>query len=330
MVDFQEYGEIDPLLFVERKKSYYRFLASVEPSYAHALSEKEQIALEFASRYFGNGMRPHELVALREAIKEVCVSREDMARTLVEYGIEQLDDSTFESAKNVLNGSFVNAPSDKRSYASVSLVRFEGENVYCSDDLSNMMRHSEFRHAIKDLIDFGLARYLEKYSPSESGLKLYEKYTRKDACRLLNWEKDNSSTVYGYRVSYGTCPIFVTYEKSDEITSSTQYADEFESPLIFSWMTRSRLTLSSPEVQKIINAERDGLDMRLFIKKSDSEGSDFYYFGRVRPIEWRQTTQKDDHGNPLPIVNFKLELEHPAQDDLYDYFDGPTEIEVAV
>ena len=329
MVDFQEYGEIDPLLFVERKKSYYRFLASVEPAYANAFSEQEHLVLEFASRYFGNGMRPHELVALREAIEEARASRDDVERALVGYGVEELDDATYESAKNVLTGSFVNAPGDKKSYASVSLVEFDGENVRRSNDLADMMRHDEFRRAINDLIDFGLARYLEKYSPSDYGLKLYEKYTRKDACRLLNWEKDNSSTVYGYRVSYGTCPIFVTYEKSDEITSSTQYADEFESPRIFSWMTRSRLTLDSPEVQKIINAERDGLDVRLFIKKSDSEGADFYYFGRVRPVEWRQTTQMDDHGNPLPIVNFKLELEHPAQDDLYDYFDGPTEVGVA-
>jgi hypothetical protein len=247
----------------------------------------------------------------------------------VGYGVEHFDDATFESTCGVLSGEFVNAPGDKKSYAAVSLVEFDGEDIHCSDDLASMMQHDEFRRAINDLIDFGLARYLEKYSPSDFGLKLYEKYTRKDACRLLNWEKDNSSTVYGYRVSYGTCPIFVTYEKSDEITSSTQYADEFESPRVFSWMTRSRLTLDSPEVKKIINAERDGLDVRLFIKKSDSEGADFYYFGRVRPIEWRQTTQMDDHGNPLPIVNFKLELEHPAQDDLYDYFDGPNEVEVA-
>ena len=297
MVDFQEYGEIDPLLFVERKKSYYRFLASVEPAYANAFSEQEHLVLEFASRYFGNGMRPHELVALREAIEEACASRDDVERALVGYGVEELDDATYESAKNVLTGSFVNAPGDKKSYASVSLVEFDGENVRRSNDLADMVRHDEFRRAINDLIDFGLARYLEKYSPSDYGLKLYEKYTRKDACRLLNWEKDNSSTVYGYRVSYGTCPIFVTYEKSDEITSSTQYADEFESPRIFSWMTRSRLTLDSPEVQKIINAEHDGLDVRLFIKKSDSEGADFYYFGRVRPVEWRQTTQMDNHGN---------------------------------
>ena len=328
MVDFQEYGEIDPLLFVERKKSYYRFLASVEPSYAQVLSEREHLALEFASRYFGNGMRPHELVALREVVDEACASRDDVGKALVDYGVMQLDDATYKSALGVLDKTFVNAPGDKKSYESVCLVQLDGEDIYCSDGFSDMLQHDAFKHAIDDLIDFGLVRYLEKYSPCDYGLKLYEKYTRKDACRLLNWEKDNSSTVYGYRVSYGTCPIFVTYNKSDGISSSTQYADEFESPRVFSWMTRSRLTLSSPEVQKIVNAERDGLDMRLFIKKSDSEGADFYYFGRVIPISWSETTQAGEGGRLLPIVNFKLQLEHPAQDDLYEYFGGPTEVAV--
>lgn len=328
MVDFQEHGEIDPMLFVERKKSYYRFLSSVEPAYAKALSEEEHLALEFASRYFGNGMRPHELVALRKAVDEACASRGEIGRTLVQYGVERLDDASYVSMRNVLSGAFVNAPGDKRSYEKVSLVEFDGDDVYCSDDLAAMMRNGEFARALDDLVEFGLARYREKYTPADHGLKLYEKYTRKDACRLLNWEKDNSSTVYGYRLSYGTCPIFVTYNKSEEIASTTQYADEFVTPRVFSWMTRSRLTLSSPEVLKIVNAERDELDMRLFIKKSDGEGADFYYFGRVRPLEWRETTQADGKGGRLPIVNFRLELEHPARQDLYEYFDGPSELGV--
>lgn len=330
MADFQKFGEIDPMIFVEKKKSYYRFLANVEPSFANALTDREHRAIEFASRYFGNGMRLHELLALQEVVEHGALSRQGLEEALEDYGIVGLDDKTYASVRNVLGKEFVNSPSDKASYSTFEFVELEGDGISCSGDLVEMLGNERFAEALGDLIDFGIARYKERYSVSDHGLTLYEKYTRKDACRLLNWEKDNSSTVYGYRVSYGTCPIFVTYEKSEDIASSTQYADEFESPRVFSWMTRSRLTLSSPEVQKIINAERDGLDMRLFIKKSDNEGGDFYYFGRVRPIAWEQTSQLDDAGNPLPIVNFKLELEHPAQDDLYEYFDGPTTADIRI
>ncbi len=35
-------------------------------------------------------------------------------------------------------------------------------------------------------------------------------------CRLLNWDKDESSTLYGYKYKYGTCPIFITFHKDDQ------------------------------------------------------------------------------------------------------------------
>ncbi len=40
----------------------------------------------------------------------------------------------------------------------------------------------------------------------------------------------------------------------------------------------------------------------------------------LAPIAYAQRTILDDHGNELPIVNFKLELETPVRDDYYDYF----------
>ena len=87
-------------------------------------------------------------------------------------------------------------------------------------------------------------------------------------------------------------------------------------------MTRPRLTLGSPEVQKIINAKEAGIDVHLFAKKSNNEGGDFYYLGPVEPKSWRQTTTQDDNGNELSIVNFLLQLETTVKDDIYEYFTG--------
>ena len=103
-------------------------------------------------------------------------------------------------------------------------------------------------------------------------------------------------------------------------------------------LTTDYLAFSEPEALEKLDALRN-VEVRMYqtvnnpdrfgfhakVKKSDAEGADFYYFGRVRPMEWHETTQVDDNGKQLPIVNFKLELEHPAQDDLYEYFGGPTE-----
>ncbi|MBR3749495.1 MAG: DUF3427 domain-containing protein [Firmicutes bacterium] len=44
-----------------------------------------------------------------------------------------------------------------------------------------------------------------------------------------------------------------------------------------------------------------------------------YYIGRVKPIDWQETTIKNKHNKNLPIMNFKMQLEHPVRKDIYDY-----------
>lgn len=172
------------------------------------------------------------------------------------------------------------------------------------------------------MIQLGLRRYQDIYSVNqdEMGLCLYQKYSRKDVCRILNWERDDSATVYGYKIKNGTCPIFVTYEKKENIASSTKYEDVFLANNLFNWMTRSRVSLDSDETQKLIHFRENGLKILLFIKKSDGEGSDFYYMGMVEPIHWEQTEISNDDGKKLPIMNFHLQLVSGVRDDIYHYF----------
>lgn len=319
MVDFLDHGEIDPLLMVAKSKSYYRFLARYEKSFEGALTEDEQLVIEYFSRYIANGMRPHELLALQVLLDGRSVSKESLGRLLEYYAIS-LDDASYSSTVSLLNTSFVNAESERKAYGDFALVRFEGGQIVGDADLDIFLESDLFRAALQDVVDFGLRRFADRYAPWEGPFKRYEKYTRKDACRLLNWPQDNSSTMYGYRVKHGTCPIFVTYNKEDDISSSTQYEDAFIDQDTFSWMTRSRLTLDSPEVQRIIRSQEEGTDIHLFIKKSDGEGSDFYYMGKAAPVAWSQQTIFDDKGKELPIVNFRLHLEHSVRDDIYSYF----------
>lgn len=323
MVDFYKFGEIDPLLFAGKKGSYYRFLVECDADYSIEFTEDQELVLEYVTEYFANGKRPHELIALKNLLFKRGVSKEELAGELEKYFYMTLSDVEFESTKRLLDKSFVNAPSEKKRYSDIELVEINDEGiVLASHDFGKMLESESFSEALEDIIEFGLLRSEDRYIPNDDGFALYEKYTRKDACRLLNWDRDDSSTVYGYRIKHGTCPIFVTYHKEDDISSSTQYEDAFENQKMFSWMTRSRMTLESSEVQKIIHAESSGLDMRLFAKKSDGEGGDFYYLGKVRPASWQQKTIKDDDGKDLPIVNFKLELEHAVRDDIYEYFAG--------
>lgn len=124
------------------------------------------------------------------------------------------------------------------------------------------------------------------------------------------------------QVKFIESPIFVTYEKKDDIANSTKYEDQFINNQLFSWMTRSKVSLESSESQKIINYSKIGLKIYLFIKKSDGEGTDFYYMGKVSPIDYMQTEIENDNGQKLPIMNFKMKLEHSVREDIYEYFVG--------
>ena len=196
---------------------------------------------------------------------------------------------------------------------------FFDENHNISPQFKEFLSNPTYKKHFNDVVEFALLRYEYIYH-SKDQLKLYEKYSRKDVCRLLNWPHDDSSTMYGYRVKHNTCPIFVTYEKDEGISESTKYEDQFITKDTFSWMTRSKVRLESKEPQAIIHHKETGLKIHLFIKKSDDEGKDFYYMGQVTPYDWLETTIKNDKGEDLSIVNFKYKLQNEVKEEFYSYF----------
>ena len=323
ILDFYEYGEIDPMLFISYAKTYDNFVRMVDKDYKIMFSEREEAILEFVSSTILNGKRPHELIMLQLFFERQSVDRDTFAERLLQEG-EAFREADYLSAIRVLEKDFMNTQSEKKKFSSVEFFDIaESENTLLTSTLGyhEEMQQMAFKRELQNLITYGLKKYRDCFADhDEDNLVLYEKYSRKDICRILNWEKDDSSTIYGYRIKYNTCPIFVTYEKKEDIASSTKYEDQFINNQIFSWLTRSKVSCDSPEAKQIIDYAKTGLKIYLFIKKSDGEGSDFYYMGRVTPVEWTQTTIKNDKGYELPIMNFKMKLEHSVRNDIYDYF----------
>ncbi|HKM00895.1 MAG TPA: DUF3427 domain-containing protein [Sedimentibacter sp.] len=322
ILDFYEYGEIDPILFIEYAGSYHQFLQMAEKDYPIKYSEKEANILMFVSKTLVNGKRPHELMILKFLLGQGEFRKSDIQNAILNQYQLQENDKSFNSAINVLTGGFMNTQGEKKKYNDLELLKDHGGFYTRMMSFYQRMQHEDFYKQMSDLIELGLRRYQDLYhlNKDDLGLALYQKYSRKDVCRILNWERDDSSTIYGYKIKNGTCPIFVTYEKKEDIASSTKYEDEFLNRSIFNWMTRSRVSLESTEAQEIIHSKEKNLKILLFVKKSDGEGTDFYYMGQIEPIEWKQTVILNDKGIRLPIMNFHMKLKQSVQDDIYDYF----------
>ena len=197
--------------------------------------------------------------------------------------------------------------------------KFEISDLF-NKSLSNLTYQEHFN----DLLDYSLLNFESKFlKKGHDGFKLYAKYSREDFCRIMNW-KTYHSQIHGYVIKNDMCPIFVTYNKRKNISDSIQYNDEFIDKKLFSWMTKNKRNMNSKDVKQIRNFEKNNLKLFLFVKNNDSEGKEFYYLGKVSPKVKGKFKPAEtyilEEGKQLPIVNFKLELEFPVEDKLYEEF----------
>ncbi len=318
LYDFVTYNSIDPCVIVsEMKSNYHMFLKRVNEEVS-SLSEYENSVLTMLSQEVLNGKRMHEIVLLKLLLETREVPRDKYIEGLSLSGC-RTDEETLSAVERVLNLSFFTQASVKK-YGEEPIVVREGEHYRFNDRIfESLSRNEYFKSLVYDSIK--TAEEKSRTYDYSNQLTLYQKYSRKDACKLLNWLNDESSTMYGYKPKHGTCPIFVTYHKNEDVESSVNYGDEFINQEVFRWYTRSNRTLESQEVRKIINAVQQGLDIHLFVKKDDDEGTDFYYIGKAVPEESseEQTTMLDKNGKELPVVRMNMLLEHEVESSLYHY-----------
>ena len=82
-------------------------------------------------------------------------------------------------------------------------------------------------------------------------------------------------------------------------------------------MSRNNRKTSSPELEPLINY--NGVNTQLFIQKSNDEGIEFYYIGKLTPLSYRQEYRTIDD-KEQPIVNFRFKIHDEVNDDIYSYF----------
>lgn len=76
-----------------------------------------------------------------------------------------------------------------------------------------------------------------KNTYKDTNFVLYQKYTYEDACRLLNWQHNEvplNIGGYKYDQTTKTFPVFINYDKANDIQDTIKYEDHFinESQLI--------------------------------------------------------------------------------------------------
>lgn len=308
MMDFVDSNSRDPYHFVKYSKSYYDFIGKVDSDFEVDLGNSHSEILRLFSLEINNGKRIEESLILQELLDSESLSVEGFKLSIKEEFNYNVSDETIESVIKNLNFEFVKK--DK------NIVTLENGRISRHPNFTSLLQDINFTQFLRDSIQYSIYTFRQNYSKSSftAGFVLHNKYSRKDVCRLLNWDKDISSTVYGYRTNKGSTPCFVTYHKGNDIEGSIDYNDHFVSPSVFAWESRSNRRIESSEIQNVIKSER----VLLFIKKADSEGTEFYYMGDVGiiPESIEQGEMKD---TAQPVVHFKFKLGKPVPENLYSY-----------
>lgn len=319
LIDFARFDTADPVVLATKRDSYWSLLSALrfEP---RGPSEPQQGLLKFLSREVLNGKRPHELLVLDELVRRNAAMSAENLRALFEHHGCVVDRATINSVHRILTQDFFTAP-QRAQYVSPWVVEVDGALDLTPAARSHLEDPTFARH-VYDAIETGLYLARHRYQWS-SGLEVGHRYSRKDVCRLLNWANNEEGTINGYKVDItsGTCPIFVTYHKKDDVSASTAYGDEFINESQMHWFTRSRRTLASAEVRKIVE---NTIRLHLFAKKDDSEGRGYYYLGPARSSEARQAQMRGKDGGFLDVVTMTLGIESAIEASLYDYFVAKT------
>ncbi|PTL38843.1 DUF3427 domain-containing protein [Alkalicoccus saliphilus] len=319
--DFYDHYSIDPIVIGSKKENYDAFLSAVKEEKPVLRPVHSQV-LTMVTQELLSGKRAHEVLLLQKLLEEKTLSRQRWKETLTEKEMRE-DESTLQSVERLLTLDFFKQ-ADREKYGSEPLIHEEQGMYSLSSFLQELLEDDWFSELFQDVIATALLRS-SRYDQQKPLTRL-QKYSRKDTCRLLNWDKDEQSTMYGYKTKHGTCPIFVTYHKEGDVEASVDYEDTFLNPEVLHWYTRSRRRTSSKEVLEITEAEQRGIDLHLFVKKDDDEGRDFYYLGEVTPDpdSVEDTFMPNDQGEKLPVVTMNLILKESIDQQIYDYLHEKT------
>lgn len=318
LTDFQQFGEINATAIINSGKvlNYADFLLKMHEDIKITKSQKQ--LLNFVTQELSNGKRIHELIVLQYLIKNESISFNKLNNLFTDYDAYNSSD-LISSLINILSLNFFNVKAGKTTkkeqYGGHSLIETNLLEIKRSDWFNEQLSISnDFYDLLQDAIKIGIL--LNKAYNNEKQFTLYQKYTRKDVCRLLNWEKDVSAPLYGYRVTDDVCPIFITYKKNENNKRNQYYNNNFSINSIIDWYTRSPRHLNSAEVQKLLRGVDNGcpkVRIEIFVKRSDADGKEFTYLGKgkIIPHSAKEVLINVSENKQKAAVKMQIKLNHP-------------------
>jgi hypothetical protein len=288
------------------------------------LSDREAAVIEFISRKLTPGKRIQELRLLKHLIEQqerLAVYQEKIEALSVDHVSK--DPEALSAARNL--ALEFQKEADRKKYERCPILTRNDNGFYAlSAAFASCLRNPAFRNMVHELVEYGLRNYERSYAVQYRGLNfaLYQKYTYEDVCRLLNWENNEvplNIGGYKYDQKTKTFPVFINYEKAEDISDTTRYEDHFENRQKLVAISKSGRSLESEDVQNFLKSEERGIQVQLFVRKNkdDKISKEFYYLGTMTPSGEKREFTMDN--TDKTAVEIKWNLAQPVREDIYEY-----------
>lgn len=287
--------------------SYYKFLVD-KKEINNIFNENETKIINYLSIYLGRARRHIEAYVLKSLIEN------DF------YDAKNLNENKIKSVISILDKGFAT------KNESANLIYFFNQKFYKSNQFIELLRNKNFEKYLNMFLDFVILKNKTTYDGKDDFV-LYQRYSRRDVCQLINHTKNEEGTIFGYKLfkSLKVLPLFISYHKDPTNTSAIDYEDQFMDEEKLIWFSKKPRNLNSNEIIDILNLNNDPEGrFEVFIQKTSptlslEDEKSFTYFGRAKIINKTQTKTK----NGKDVVKFLLKLENPVKDDIYSYFTTP-------
>ena len=309
LMDFYQNGSIDlQLLFGNSSLgSYHAFLQKYEKGYKTRFNQTQEQMLRYVSQKLASGKRVQDLLLLRMLLDGRFVSNERYAQAV--HDVSPSLPVAACSVRSMLGGTFLTGGQAK----TFSLCRFladTDEGFEVSDVFAQALKDAEFRRQLAEVVDYGIFVNGERFSNNydHTSLVLYAK----------NVSGQNIGG-YKYDEETNTFPVFINYEKDDDIADTIKYQDRFVNPARLIAISKQPRNLNSPEIRRLRHAGENGMRTYLFVRKnkSDAESKEFYYLGEMRPTG--RFVPIVMAGTDKSAVEIEYDLLTPVKDELFDY-----------
>lgn len=322
LVDFLEQKSMDPYIIVSGKitsiNTYYDFLSKYQDATGN-ISDLENKYLMIISRELLPGIRSQDIILLIEMVRGKVFTRDQIKVLFQNHGLDW-QEKIIDSVLNTLNLTFYSGAL-ANAYRGGSLIEADQQIQLSKGMRDSILGNSYFKLLLNDLLSACLIK--SEGFDKNSIFTRYNKYRRRDVIRLLNWDNQIvDQNIGGYIRKEDEFAIFITLEKGEHFSGAMMaYEDELLSPNILKWYTKAPRTMRSPEVKAILDYYDSGLNMHVFIKKSDDEGTDFYYLGKVEPQlkTIQEVHRPTSDGSMKSVVEMHLKFLNTIDYKLYRY-----------